>query len=252
MSVPISSPQKKVNFENLARDYLKIWDNIYTELKRRNSKALIYGSIALYYRLMNSRDSIELLKLGRNNGPQDLNVLVPTKYRDIFKEVVINEGFTPYYHLEVTIGDKAGIFFMNEMVIKAYYMDKISFNHDFEVDWSQEYSLSLTDLLLTKLQIHYALDKDIADIIAILLKYDEIDKEKIARVLSSDWGFWKDAVSNLNKIRELIKKIEANNPNTKLRDVIPLSLKFIGYINNYPKSDNWKPLGDDEKYWKDF
>jgi hypothetical protein len=138
------------------------------------------------------------------------------------------------------------------MLIKAYYLDKISFNHDFEVDWSQEYSLSLTDLLLTKLQIHYALDKDIADIIAILLKYDEIDKEKIARVLSSDWGFWKDAVSNLNKIRELIKKIEANNPNTKLRDVIPLSLKFIGYINNYPKSDNWKPLGDDEKYWKDF
>ncbi|NON62194.1 hypothetical protein HLB03_05715, partial [Acidianus sp. DSM 29099] len=101
-------------------------------------------------------------------------------------------GFTPYYHLEFTIGNLAGMFFLDNYIIKVYYMDEMKFNHDIPIDWSEFLAFNLTDLLLSKLQIHFPLDKDIADIIAIILKDEEISRSKIIETISNDYGLWKD------------------------------------------------------------
>jgi len=242
--------QKKVSFEEIMSEYLKIWKNTYEELRKNDIKALIYGSVALYYKLSDLPEAVELIKSNRKNGPQDLNVIVPVKFREKFKETLIKMEFTPYYHLEVTMGNLASMFLYNQFTIKAYYMDKAEFNHDVDIDWNQEFSLSLTDLLLTKLQMHYPTDKDSADISAILLKYDEIDKDKIALHTSREWGFWKDAIDNLNNARTYASRLQSKNE--KLKKIISNSLKLYGIINNYPKSGNWKPLSEDDKYWRDF
>jgi hypothetical protein len=249
-NIPPGISEKKISFEETMAEYLKIWKNIYTELEKNDVKALIYGSVALYYKLNDIPEAVDLIKSNRKNGPQDLNVIVPVKFREKFKEILMKMEFVPYYHLEVTMGHLASMFLYNQFTIKVYYMDKAEFNHDIDIDWSQEFSLSLTDLLLTKLQIHYPTDKDSADIAAILLKYDEIDKEKIGIHTSRDWGFWKDAVDNLNNARAYISKLQVKND--KLKGVVSASLKLYGFINNYPKSNGWKPLSEDEKYWRDF
>ncbi|AWR95567.1 hypothetical protein [Acidianus brierleyi] len=246
---PTGISEKKISFEEIISEYLKIWKNIYNELEKNNIKALIYGSVAIYYKLSNLPEAIDLIKSNRKNGPQDLNVIVPLKFREKFKEILMKMEFTPYYHLEVTMGNLASMFLYNQFTIKVYYMDKAEFNHDVDIDWNQEFSLSLTDLLLTKLQIHYPTDKDSADIAAILLKYDEIDKEKICIQTSKDWGFWKDAVDNLNNARTYVSRLQSKSE--KLKNIITASLKLYGLVNNYPKPNNWKPLND-EKYWRDF
>ncbi|ARM75340.1 hypothetical protein [Acidianus manzaensis] len=244
---------KKIEFEQISQEYIKIWSDANKRLNKEGVKALIYGSIGLYYRLKDLSEAVKLIKDVRKEGPQDLNVIVREKDREKFKEILMSMNFVPYYHLEITMGHIASIFLFNEFTIKVYYMDVARFNHDVEINWNEDFSMDLTDLLLTKLQVHYSTDKDAADIAAILLKGDQINKEKIGRSVSTDWGFWKDAVDNLNKAREYVSRLERDNPkNDGIRKVVSESLKLYGYINNYPKSESWKPLSEDEKYWRDF
>lgn len=246
--IPSGTSQKKVSFENLAEEYLKLWNGIQGELKNNNVKALVYGSIALYAKFKDLPESLELIKLGRKNGPQDLNVLVKVDSREKFKELMMKNEFVPYYHLEVTMGNVASMFFYNNLVVKAYYMDKAQFNHEVEVDWSQDYFMSPTDLLLTKLQMHFPTDKDSADIAAILINED-VNKEKIAQHTSKDWGFWKDAVDNLAKAREVVSRLPKHD---KLKKIVPVTLKLYGFLNDYPKAGTWKPMEEEDKYWSDF
>lgn len=245
---------KKIRFENVATDYLKIWQEIYRNLKKEGVKALIYGSIALYYRLSDIPEAIKIIGDVRKKGPQDINVLVKEKDREKFKEILMNMGIMPYFHLERVMGHIASMFLYNEYTIKVYYMDIAKFNHDVEIDWNEDFALSITDLLLTKLQVHYSIDKDSADIAALLLKANQIDKEKIGRHIASDWGFWKDAIENLNKTREFASRLARDDP--KLADVAKKiaaeSLKLYGFLNKYPKTEKWKPVEEGEKYWRDF
>lgn len=245
---------KKINFDAIVKDYLKIWQEIHKNLKKEGVKALIYGSIGLYYRLSDIPEALELIKGVRKMGPQDINVLVREKDRDKFKEILMSMGIMPYFHLEFAMGHVASMFFYNEYTIKVYYMDVARFNHDVEINWNEEFALDLTDLLLTKLQIHYSIDKDSADIAAILLKADQLDKEKIGRHVASDWGFWKDAIDNLNKTREYASRLARENPKFEkvAKKIVVEALKLYGFINNYPKTEKWKPVPEGEKYWRDF
>ncbi|EHP70059.1 hypothetical protein MetMK1DRAFT_00005610 [Metallosphaera yellowstonensis MK1] len=246
------SQQRKVPFESVAQEYLKLYDRIYSSLKESGAKILLYGSIGIYHRVKDSKDSVELLKLYRRNGPQDMNVILPTSSRERFKEVVKEQGWTPYYHLERTMGDVAGMFFYESLVLKAYYMDVPTFNHRINLSWEEEYSASLTDLLLTKLQMHFPTDKDTADIAAILLLEERIDVNKVLLHARSDWGFWKDATQNLANVRSLVGRLEMDNVKTKeeLKRVIAVSTKLYGQLMNAkPHHESNDP---DEKYWLDF
>jgi len=66
-----------------------------------------------------------------------------------------------------------------------------------------QWSLSASDLLLTKLQIARITDKDIRDIAALVLERDApvdpswFDPEYIGGILGGDWGWWKTVTDNL-------------------------------------------------------
>ncbi|BCS93166.1 hypothetical protein [Metallosphaera javensis (ex Sakai et al. 2022)] len=245
------SQQKGIKFESISLEYLKLYEKIYSELKARGGKALIYGSLGIFHRVGDLQEAVELLKLYRKAGPQDINILVPVKYRDMFKEVLREQGWTPYYHLEKLMGDVAGMFFYESFVLKAYYMDKVRFNHEFTVNWNEDFSMNLTDLLLTKLQMHFPTDKDSADIGAILMKSSFIDIKKVIEQVSADRGFWKDATDNLSKVKSLVGRLELDNVKSKeqLRQVIIVFNKLYGELMKVAPSS---PFGEEEKYWLDF
>ncbi|MCH1771930.1 MULTISPECIES: hypothetical protein [Metallosphaera] len=245
------SQQKGIKFESISLEYLKLYERIYSELKKRDGKALLYGSIGIFHRVGDIKEAVELLKLYRKSGPQDVNVLVPIKYRDVFKEILREQGWTPYYHLERLMGDIAGMFFYESFVLKAYYMDKVKFNHEFVVDWNEEFSMNLTDLLLTKLQMHFPTDKDSADIGAILMKANLIDIKRVIEQVSAYEGFWKDATDNLSKVKSLIGRLEMDNVKTRdqLRQVIVTVTKLHGELMKVAPNRQFK---EDEKYWLDF
>lgn len=70
-------------------------------------------------------------------------------------------------------------------------------------------TIPLAELLLTKLQVVELNEKDLRDLIALLLAIPigsgddrEIDGDRIAALLAGDWGLWRTTQINLERIRE--------------------------------------------------
>jgi hypothetical protein len=69
-------------------------------------------------------------------------------------------------------------------------------------------TLPLADLLLSKLQIVNLNDKDVRDIVAVLVDHeltdgdDGINRSYIADILGSDWGWWRTATATMETVRE--------------------------------------------------
>lgn len=79
------------------------------------------------------------------------------------------------------------------------------------------YTLPLSDLLLTKLQIAQVNHKDILDITSLLLDHpvsvDEsgIESGRIVKLLSADWGWWRTVTENLAILAGLLPTLGLSN-----------------------------------------
>ena len=71
---------------------------------------MLYGSIAVYYHVKDHKLASDIIKLYRRGGPQDINFLVRPEERDKFKQIMVSLDYTPYFHLERTMGNIASMF----------------------------------------------------------------------------------------------------------------------------------------------
>jgi hypothetical protein len=107
-------------------------------------------------------------------------------------------------------------------------------------------TLTVSDLLLQKLQIVRITEKDFRDIILLLLEHEvKVDQEKeavnssyVSRVLSDEWGFYFTAVSNLESTQ---KFLESNNLPEEVRNNLSSRIQTLRReIEKHPKSLGWK------------
>jgi len=94
------------------------------------------------------------------------------------------------------------------------FLDVLRMCHDLpfknRLQW-HTHTLSLSDLLLSKLQIVELTDKDIRDILGLLLEYPVVARETTAeigldRILSfcgKDWGWWRTVKGSLSSCRSI-------------------------------------------------
>lgn len=250
---PFDAQLRKIDVNKMFNDYLSDAEKIYEKCKEKGMVALLYGSIAVYYKVKDNKLSSDIMKLYRRSGPQDINFIVRTEDREKFKQVMYNLDYTPYFHLEKTLGNIVSMFFKEEKVVRAYYFNEMRFSHVIPVNWNSEFTLNEEDLLLSKLQIHFALDKHLSDVISLLLKYD-IEGNKIIELTSADWGLWKDVTDNLLKARDLVGRLITDQVKEReeLMPVISRLVRLHGRIMNSQKKPSWKPIPEGEKYWRDF
>ncbi len=227
--------------------------NIYEEAKKAGVKLLLYGSVAFYYKVKENKVAVELLKLYRKSEDIDINFLVRPEDRDKFKGLIAGLEYTPYFHLEKVLGDVAGMFFKENFIVKVYYFNEMRFNHVIPVNWDSDFTLDDEDLILSKLQRHSPVNKDLADVASLLLVKDVKD-DKVLELTSADWGLWKDVTDNLVKLRQLISNLVADEikEREEVMPVISKVVKLHGKVMNHPKKESWKPLPPDAKYWSDF
>jgi len=126
-----------------------------------------------------------------------------------------------------------------------------------------DYTIPISDLLLTKLQVVETNEKDIRDLIAILKDHDVIDhiasgdKEVIdtgyiASLCADDWGLCKTISLTLKKLLTFLPKYELE-PEAKQILEARIS-KLLNAIDTVPKSLKWK-LRDkvgERKRWYDL
>jgi hypothetical protein len=112
-----------------------------------------------------------------------------------------------------------------------------------------ELTIPITDLLLTKLQIMEANEKDIRDLTAIMRDHevekkvspserDVIDAGYIARLCSNEWGLQKTITKTLKKIPALLPRYGLDSDSEQVvRSRIGRLLEEIDLV---PKSLKWK------------
>jgi hypothetical protein len=110
----------------------------------------------------------------------------------------------------------------------------------------EDYTISISDILITKLQIYTMNEKDLRDILTIIkdVSLGEEDKsgiinvKYIAKLCSSDWGLYIDILSNIDKCLNLIHHY---NLSPEEVEQIQNKLKKIKeIIEKEPKTRRWK------------
>jgi hypothetical protein len=111
------------------------------------------------------------------------------------------------------------------------------------------FTLDVTDLLLSKLQVVEQNEKDVQDIVYLLAAFEvregdepgTIGLERIGMVTADDWGWWRTATGNLERVVELVRGdlarlVPANAP----FDPVDQAIAVRGHAEAVPKSLRWK------------
>lgn len=155
-----------------------------------------------------------------------------------------------YHHPEVEI---IAEIFLDELRM-AHTLD---FRHRLELDYP---TISLVDLLLSKLQIQQITEKDIQDMIALLAEHDlgtgdreVIDIGYLLKLTKDDWGLYYTSKTNLDVVREILVRYEVIDSST--RGNIEQKLDEIDQrMESEPKSMKWKlraKVGTRVKWYQD-
>jgi len=131
------------------------------------------------------------------------------------------------------------------------FLDKLSMNHviDFRRRLEIYYpTIPVTELMLEKLQIVKINEKDIKDLIVLLLAHevsestsdsDTIEGKYIAKLLSKDWGFYYTVSTNLKKLEAMTTKYEILKEELR-RDMLSKANRLLEIIDKEPKTMGWK------------
>lgn len=172
------------------------------------------------------------------------------------RKEIVNFMLKKRYEIDKDVADYIAlsprlIFERKEEKLKIdIFLDKLEMCHviDFrkrlEIDFP---TISLTDLLLEKLQIVKISRKDIIDIMTLLREHEtgetdereKINVKYISSILSRDWGFYYTVTQNLNKILSILPEYTELSPEDQddLKRKIESILQFI---SNEPKSIKWR------------
>lgn len=128
------------------------------------------------------------------------------------------------------------------------FVDRLEFCHPIDVTGRfglDHPTLSLADLVLSKLQIVQINQKDLKDLVALVLEHDlgpddreAIDAAYIARLASQDWGLYYTISRNLERVRQFA----AAGPLTEVdRELIGARLGALWrQIEGAPKPLKWR------------
>ncbi len=120
-------------------------------------------------------------------------------------------------------------------------------------------TITVSDLLSTKLQIVEMNEKDIKDILVMLLDHevaveesaDKINATYIARLCAEDWGIYRTFTMNLDRIPEFVRRLSLDDDQrariTGRSDLLRKS------IEGAPKTMGWKmraAVGDRKRWYE--
>lgn len=146
-------------------------------------------------------------------------------------------------------GNTRHIYFAGRIPMIDVFFDRLDYNHPIEYKDRLEidpYCVSLTDLLLQKLQIVQINDKDLKDGMLLLLAAEiglsdigTINAKYLEKIMAEDWGFYHTAVMNLIKIKEASANVKALTDADRV--VIEEHVEqLILIFDKVPKSGKWK------------
>ena len=248
-----------ISAEDMMRDAV----NLVTDARDRNINIRVAGGLGVYIHCHSHQAEIAELyrRVGRVGsallGDLDL-VAYSSQRKDVVKFLEKEKHLTPNIRFNFMFGFKRMIYEKAGSYEIDLFFDQLQYSHDIlfgskpgqgrlELDFP---TVSLTDLALSKLQIHKITMKDLADLDLLFLFHDitetdspeNINVKRMAEVLSDDWGFWYDADSNLKHAVATCDTLSSNGKTpTAHYDIIKSRIeKLLAVIDRTPKSGTWQ------------
>jgi len=252
------------HFVEMSEDaFLKEAIGIVEKAQSRGLYLRILGSLAAYIGSLNNGYADVFRSLGRFGDGMplftDLDLAAYGKQRGEISKLFRELAFEPDLIVNGMFGHKRLIFYHPQ---RKYHVDvflnRLEFSHDVEFGEKPgsgrlelEYpTISPTDIILEKLQIHDINRKDLIDLISVFLVHDVqeqlgkdvIDGGYIAKILSDEWGFWYDATTNLGKVKTILEAVTKEGKLTTIQSQTTTQRmdKLLNVIENSPKTRNWE------------
>jgi hypothetical protein len=143
------------------------------------------------------------------------------------------------------------------------FYDRLEFCHLIPLAGRLEHdrpTVPLAELLLSKLQIVKINEKDVVDLILLLLDHEladsdasVIDASRVARLCAADWGLWRTATLNLEKVATLAQSYPQLDGAQRDRVAAQVS-GLAARLEAEPKSLAWRArarIGERRKWWTD-
>jgi hypothetical protein len=190
-------------------------------------------------------------KMSASRKLTDLDFVAYKKDRKKIEEIFAHLGYAPNSTFNMLHGDERLMFFGSDFKIDVW-LEVFRMAHTFNfkdrlaVDSP---TLPLSDLLMTKLQIVELNEKDVRDLICLLIDHelsqnDEdremINIERLADECSRNWGIYKTFTLNLNKIKTLLPKYQADVALGDSKIVLEKIDRILNSIEAVPKGVGWK------------
>jgi hypothetical protein len=196
--------------------------------KSQGTALRILGSLAIFAHSVHAPESITVFRrLGRvaQGKPlfTDLDLMGYARQSRDISLILDRLGFKADDMINGLFGDRRLVYYeKNDKFHIDIFLDKLEFSHNvefgkkpgegrLELDYP---TITLTDIVLEKLQIHKIGRKDLVDLMILLLGHDVktaaggdrevVDASYIANLVSDDWGFWYESTQNLAKTRQLL------------------------------------------------
>lgn len=246
MTDPVADPQEAAAFADAVS---KEADRLHREAEGRGLTLRLTGSLGVSLHSEGSRDLLALL--GRRHH-RDIDLMGAWKQQRAVCHLFEERGYLPDPDIKQAqeFGSKRLIYQHPETAIKVdVFMDDLVMAHTVPFGARLELdspTISVTDMLLSKLQIHEITQNDLIDLVVLLADHDlgpgnreAIDHAYVAGLLGKDWGFWRTTMTNLEKLDAALDRYEAL-PEEMAAVVQERIATLRKRIDDAPKSGRWK------------
>jgi hypothetical protein len=212
----------------------------------------LLGGLAIYFQCPSAR-SHELLQRSYN----DMDFVTLSRSGAKTRTLFTTLGYTANKTFNALHGHQRLLFWDEQHERQVdIFIDRLQMCHTLDLRSRlslDQRTVSISDLLLTKLQIVEINEKDIFDIIALFHDYDVVGNEHgintdyIAGLTANDWGWYKTLEVNLQKTRAFA--LEHHFPSFVPERIDAL----LAAIDAHPKSLGWKAravIGDRVRWYE--
>src|SRR5438128_6779800 len=226
----------------------------------------ILGSLGIYAHSLHVPECISFFhRVGRiREGTPlftDLDLMGYASQGRSISRVFDGLGFRPDEMINGFFGDRRLIYYEGKNRFHVdIFLDKLEFSHDvvfgkkpgtgrLELDYP---TISVTDLVLEKLQIHRIGRKDLVDLIVLFLGHDvkekangnreAVDAGHNANLLADDWGFWYESTQNLEKTRQMLAQFigEGRISQALAQRIKSRITELESKLQSVPKGRHWE------------
>jgi Uncharacterised nucleotidyltransferase len=195
--------------------------------------------------------------------PKDIDIAVPRKSGQAAGELLERLGYEPNKRFNMMNRGRRALFYdmENERQLDVFVggfemCHTIPITDRIDVE---PITLPLAELMLTKLQIVELNEKDQRDILALLFEHDvgesdagTINAKYIAKLCADEWGLWRTAKLNVERIREALKVHDLEPAD---RDRIATRLESLWRrVDDEPKGARFKlrdRIGDRKRWYEE-